>query len=141
MPGVRHGAAIGGNLLPDIVTVVTGAEARISLNGQQRLIIETAHGLIELRTSFENPDRSARFLLTIPSDLRWRKGAKHKPVALHTKFLDIVSEIPKPMFQLLSPVVVGETFYLRGVSRLRVASHSDVNVPEPLPTPAFVAGS
>ena len=91
--------------MPDLIQTVVGVRREISLNGQQRLVIETAHGLIELRTRFENPDRSAKFELILPADLRWRKGAKHKPISLHTKFLDIVASTPTPMFQLLSPVI------------------------------------
>lgn len=124
--------------MPDLIQTVIGVRQKISLNGQQRLVIETAHGLIELRTRFENPDRSAKFELIMPADLRWRKGAKHKPISLHTKFLDIVAEMPVPMFQLLSPVLLdGEAFYLRGVTRLRVAAS-----PSPAPaTPAFDSGN
>ncbi len=124
--------------MPDLIQTVIGVRREISLNGQQRLVIETAHGLIELRPRFENPDRSAKFELILPADLRWRKGAKHKPLSLHTKFLDIVSEMPVPMFQLLSPVLLdGEAFYLRGVTRLRVGAS-----PAPAAaTPAFDSGS
>lgn len=82
--------------MSDEVKTLPWKPKKINLNPDQRLLIETAHGLIEINGG----ERAVRLVVLLPPDLRFRKGDK-KETVLHSKYLDASGE---PNFTLLSPV-------------------------------------
>ena len=103
--------------MPDVVGEIKGHTAHLSLNERQRLVIETAHGLIEIKPGRPN---TTHLDVTLPADLRFRKGPADA-LQLHLRFFEIVDDVPRPQFQLLGLQRESDgEFYLRPVEALRV---------------------
>jgi hypothetical protein len=103
--------------MPDQVGEIKGKVAHLSLNGGQRLVIETAHGLIEIKPGRPN---TTHLDMTLPPDLRFRKGPADA-LQLHLRFFEVVDDVPQPQFQLLGLQRESDGgFYLRPVEALRV---------------------
>jgi hypothetical protein len=103
--------------MPDVVGEIQGHTKHLSFNERQRLVIETAHGLIEIKPS---RPQNVHIDLTLPEDLRFRKGPTDE-LQIHLKFLEVIDGDPRPQFQLLGLHRQADgSFYLRPVEALRV---------------------
>ena len=87
--------------MSDTIRKVRGTPKRISLNPNQRVVIDTPAGLIEIRGV-----TSARLELIIPKCYRFRKGPRPE-MELHLRYLQVDVELVRPAYKLLISRVVG----------------------------------
>jgi len=88
--------------MSDLVRDVEGKTAQLRLSKTQRLLIETAHGLIEIKVDMDRSrTNSVQLSVTLPEDLRFRKGPVEQ-IELHTKFVDMHDGKTIPNFRLLA---------------------------------------
>ena len=87
--------------MSDAVKELPWSTRKITLREGQRLLIETAHGFIEIVAALDRSHgKQVALSAKFPPDIRWRKGDTDETV-LHGKFLNSDGE---PTFTLLSPV-------------------------------------
>ncbi len=102
--------------MSDTIKALPWEMKKITIRSEQRLLIETAHGMLEISASLDRSHgKQVALEIKLPPDLRFRKGDK-KETILHGKFL---TEEGKPTFSLLSPVPSGEGHELKQVKAIR----------------------
>lgn len=106
--------------MSDLIQQISGRSSRVTLNDGQRLVIETAHGLIEITADIER-SHGKHVALTVkaPPDLRWRKGPKVE-TQLHMKFLEIRRGVAVPLYRMLVAVLDDNEFLLREPDEITV---------------------
>lgn len=106
--------------MSDIVRVVSGKKSLVRLSSNQRLLIETAHGIIEVRGDIDRSrGKSIRLEVILPEDLRFRKGVQEE-TELFMKFLDVIEGTPIPNFQILTVHYATNGYFLREPESLLV---------------------
>jgi len=102
--------------MSDTIKTLPWKTQKVTVRSEQRLLIETAHGMLEISASLERSHgRQVALEIKLPPDLRFRKGDKGE-TTLHGKFL---TEEGKPTFSLLSPVPNGKGHELKQVKAIR----------------------
>lgn len=79
---------------------VQGRRDKYHLGREERLIIETAHGFIEITAARSE----ARIQVTMPRGLKARKGRRQGAIELDAQYLMERDGRVLPAFQLLAPV-------------------------------------
>lgn len=99
--------------MSEIITEVRGRPNLFSLRSEERILIETAHGIIEVRADVvRSRAKQVRFSLVLPADLRFRKGDA-KSTHLYMQYLTQINGRILPDYKLLAPQFEGEGFSLR----------------------------
>lgn len=111
--------------MSDAVKTLPWPTKKITLRSDQRLLIETAHGLIEVVAVMDRSHgKQVALSMKIPPDLRFRKGDKEETV-LHGKFLDSEG---RPTFTVLTPVVSDDGHELKQVTAMSVQQKNPATV-------------
>ena len=105
--------------MQDAIREVTGNKATLTLTENQRIVIETAHGFIQITVARGARGGNLMFNLVLPDDLVFRKGPILE-LTMATKFLRVDEEgAVKPAFSLLGVHQEnGSPFRLSEVSHL-----------------------
>lgn len=107
--------------MSDIITEVRGRPNLFSLRSEERILIETAHGIIEVRADVvQSRGKQVRFSLVVPPEIRLRKGDA-KSTQLYMQYLTQVGGRILPDYKLLAPQFVGDGFTLREPDVLAIA--------------------
>jgi hypothetical protein len=105
-----------------VVTTVKGTEKKLTLSGQQRVVIETLHGLIEITANMvRSRPNSVSLNLVLPVDMRLRKGPSDE-LDLAGRWLETEDDVLRPKYPLVSVNLAADgEVNVRGLDKLRVA--------------------